>query len=78
MSTLKRYLFTQAGIFRAFSLPGFFLSTRRGSLVTQPAECHHQSVKGSLGEYEGQKARRHQVAPRQPESDGQWEKLGDY
>lgn len=31
------HLFTHAGIFLAFSFPGFFLSTRRGSLVTQPA-----------------------------------------
>lgn len=31
------YLFTQVGIFRALTWPGFFLSTRRGSRVTQPA-----------------------------------------
>ena len=32
------YRLTQAGILRALSLPGFFLSTRRGSRVMQPAE----------------------------------------
>lgn len=31
------YLLTQAGIFLALSFPGFFLSTRFGFLVTQPA-----------------------------------------
>ncbi len=33
----RHHLFTQAGIFRAFSFPGFFLSTRRGSRVMHPA-----------------------------------------
>jgi hypothetical protein len=31
------YRLTQAGILRALSFPGFFLSTFRGSRVTQPA-----------------------------------------
>lgn len=32
------HLLTQAGIFLAFTFPGFFRSTRRGSRVMQPAE----------------------------------------
>ena len=32
------YRLTQAGIFLALSLPGYFLSTRLGSRVTQPAK----------------------------------------
>jgi hypothetical protein len=32
------YLLTQAGFLRAFRRPGFFLSTRRASNVTHPAE----------------------------------------
>ena len=37
----RNYRFTQAGIFLAFNFPGFFLSTRRGSRVMQPAKNHH-------------------------------------
>lgn len=37
MSRRAFYLLTQAGIFLALSFPGFFLSTRFGFLVTQPA-----------------------------------------
>lgn len=43
----RAYRFTHAGIFLAFSFPGFFLSTRRGSRVTQPAiycRQHHLPI----------------------------------
>ena len=36
-TVLYIYRLTQAGIFLALSLPGFFLSTRLGSRVKQPA-----------------------------------------
>lgn len=36
-SPTSLYLLTQAGIFLAFTWPGFFLSTILGSRVTQPA-----------------------------------------
>ena len=38
---MNLYRFTQAGIFLALTWPGFFLSTRLGSLVTQPAVENH-------------------------------------
>lgn len=40
-SIMIHYRLTQAGILRALSLPGFFLSTFLGSRVRQPAgvEC---------------------------------------